>query len=140
MEVKEMNTKHIAYLLARVTMGINLLAHGLVRFPKLQGFQAWMLEYFHDSMLPIWTVKLWAGVLPFLEFGLGLGLILGLFTRKVLIGGAVIILVLIFGSCLKENWEWVSFQMIYAIYFFFLLIYVEYNHYSIDRVFFTNDK
>lgn len=132
-----MNTKHIAYLLARVTMGINLLVHGLVRFPKLQEFQAWMLEYFHDSMLPLWTVKIWAGILPFLEFSLGVGIVLGLFSRKVLVGGALVILVLIFGSCLKENWEWVSFQMIYALYFFFLLIYVEHNYYSIDRVIFT---
>lgn len=128
-----MRTKETAYLFARLSMGVNFLLHGLVRFPKLQGFKDWMLGYFKDSLLPLWSVEIWASILPFLEFGIGLLLIIGLCTKKTIIFGSSVIIVLIIGSCLKENWEWVSFQMIYSLYFFLLLIYYKYNHYSIDR-------
>lgn len=134
-----MKTKKLAYTLARLTMGVNFFAHGLVRLPKLQGFKNWMVEYFQDSILPLWSVKIWATLLPFFEFGIGFLLILGLFTHQTLLVGASVMLFLILGSCLKENWEWVGFQMIYALYFFFLLIYVEYNEYSVENIF-SKDK
>lgn len=125
--------KEFAYLLARVTMGINLLGHGLVRLPKLGEFKTWMQDYFQATPLPQSLVALWASVLPFLELGLGALIILGLISRKAFLGGAIVILILVFGSCLKENWEWVSIQMLYALYFFFLMLYIDYNQISIDN-------
>ncbi|PXY01823.1 DoxX family protein [Marinifilum breve] len=132
--------KELAFLLARVTMGINLLGHGLVRLPKLFDFKIWMLNSFQDTLLPASLVGVWASVLPFLELSIGILITAGLFTRKAIAGGAIIILILVFGSCLKENWEWVSFQMIYALYFFFLMVYIDYNQISIDNKIFKNNK
>lgn len=132
--------KELAFLLARITMGINLLGHGLVRLPKLFDFKIWMLDSFQDTLLPASLVGMWASLLPFLELSIGILITAGLFTRKAIAGGAIIILILVFGSCLKENWEWVSFQMIYALYFFFLLVYIDYNQISIDNKIFKNNK
>ncbi|WP_321281781.1 DoxX family membrane protein [Marinifilum fragile] len=132
--------KELAFLFARITMGINLLGHGLVRLPKLFDFKIWMLDSFQDTLLPASLVGMWASVLPFLELSIGILITAGLFTRKAIAGGAIIILILVFGSCLKENWEWVSFQMIYALYFFFLMVYIDYNQISIDNKIFKNNK
>lgn len=130
-----MKTKEIAFFLARFTMGINLLAHGLVRFPKLDVFRDWMVEHFQDSLLPDWAVSSWGTVLPYIEFAIGALLILGLFTRPAIIAGSVLMIVLIFGSCIRENWEWVDSQMLYALFFFFLLIYSEHNCGAVDNLF-----
>lgn len=132
--------KELAYLLARVTMGINLLGHGLVRLPKLVEFKIWMLSYFQDTLLPTQLVSLWARILPFGELALGILILAGLLTRKALVTAASMIIVLVFGSCLKENWEWVGFQMIYALYFFLLMVYISYNQISVDNKLLRNDK
>ncbi len=110
-----------AFALLRISMGINFLGHGLVRFSKLNSFKDWMITTFQDSLIPSFAVRIWGSTLPFLEFGIGALLILGLFTYRASIAGAVVITILLFGSCLIEQWEWVGFQMIYILFFYFII-------------------
>jgi len=56
-----------------------------------------------------------------------------LFTYRISILGALVIMTLIFGSCMIENWEWVSFQMIYALFFAILISQVEHNVFYVKR-------
>lgn len=128
------NNKEFAYALLRLAMGVNMFVHGLVRFPKLDEFSNWMVGYFQDTFLPEILVTILAYSIPFVEFIVGLLLILGLFTRQALLVGALLMVVLIFGSCLKENWEWAAFQMIYAIFFFMLSYFIELNKISLDKL------
>ncbi|QKJ23630.1 DoxX family protein [Poseidonibacter lekithochrous] len=127
-------TIELAYLILRLTMGANMFVHGIVRIPKLDSFNIWMVEYFQDTFLPDFLVSLLAYSIPFVELAVGIFLIVGLFTRQALLIGALLMAILVFGSCLKENWEWAAFQMIYALFFFTLSYLIELNKFSIDSI------
>ena len=45
-----------AYTLLRITMGVNFLGHGLVRFSKLDTFRNWMTGAFQNTILPSFSV------------------------------------------------------------------------------------
>lgn len=123
-----------AFVLLRIAMGVNFLGHGLSRFSKLNGFKDWMVTTFQDSLIPSFLVSAWGSILPFVEFGIGLLLILGLFTYRASIAGAIVITILLFGSTLIENWDWAGVQMIYALFFFFIISNVDKNNWSLDQL------
>lgn len=129
-----MNNLHLTYLLARSVIGVSMLGHGIVRLPKLSTFSNWMVETFQNSLMPLVVVKPFSLALPVLELITGLLLLSGLFTKTALVTGTSIMLALIFGSCLIEKWEFVSFQMFYGLFFSLLLAYIQYNRYSLDHL------
>lgn len=135
---KTVNEKNIeiAYLILRLTMGFNMFAHGLVRLPKLDAFNSWMVGLFENSMLPIVLVKPFGYALPIIELIVGICLILGFQTAKSIHAGGLIIAALVFGSCMIEKWDMAGGQMLYAIFFFILAVYLNKNTYSLDKVFF----
>lgn len=128
-----LNNQKIPALILRIAMGINFLGHGLVRLPKLPGFKTWMQEAFAGSLMPVGLVGVWASILPFLEFGIGVLLIIGLFTRFALYAGSLVLICLVLGSCLIEKWEWVGVQMIYILFIHFILNNAEMKYLSIDH-------
>ena len=125
------------FLILRLAIGASMFGHGLVRLPKLSKFSAWMVTSFEKSMIPGVLVTPFSYVLPVAEFLIGLLLILGLFTRLSLVAGGVVMILLIFGTTMIENWEALPSQLIHAAFFAVLLNYVAtYNGYSLDNVFF----
>jgi uncharacterized membrane protein YphA (DoxX/SURF4 family) len=72
--------RRLAYLLLRLTLGLNILLHGAVRLPALGAFAAGMVQQFADSPLPAMAVRLFGLLLPFLETAIGLLLTIGLWT------------------------------------------------------------
>lgn len=123
------------YLLLRLGIGFSMFGHGLVRLPKLDKFSGWMVQSFEKSMLPASLVMPFSYFLPIAEFLVGLTLIIGLFTRYSLIAGAIVMLMLIFGTTMIENWEALPSQLIHIAFFAVLLNYVpQYNGYSADRI------
>lgn len=92
-----------------------------------------MVELFQSSLLLAWLVEPYATVLAFFEFFVGLLLILGLFTHKAAIAGAVLMIVLIFGFCLVEQWDWVGFQTLHALIFYLLIVKGAHNTIEFDR-------
>jgi len=120
--LKAFTNQQLAYFLARLALGVNLLLHGFVRLPKLSGFVSGMEKQFFGSMIPGFLVTPMAWLIPPVELVLGAMLILGLWTRAALIGSAVLMIVLISGCCLIENWSAVGSQMVYVL-FICLLIY-----------------
>ncbi|MGC5745212.1 DoxX family protein [Chryseobacterium sp. NFX27] len=125
--------KNIAYFLLRVSMGVNLLGHGIARIPKLFVFAEGMIKGFEKSWLPQSFVYLFSTALPFLEFIIGGMLILGLKTRLANFAGAGLIIMLLFGSSTVENWESMGIQMIYALFFYVLISRTEDNCYALDH-------
>jgi len=129
-----MNNNELAYLIARASIGISMFTHGLVRFPKINKFSDWMTGQFQSSMLPETIVRPFSYALPFLEFFVGILLILGLFTRFGLLLGGCIMLMLLFGTGMIENWEAVPSQLIHSAFFAVLLASITYNRFSIDTL------
>lgn len=125
--------KPLPYLLLRLLAGMSLFGHGLVRIPKLAGFSTWMVGQFKDSMLPEALVTPFSYALPFAELITGALLLIGLFTRWVLVSGCLIMLTLIFGSSLIEEWGSIPSQLLHGFILAILLQYIEANTYSIDH-------
>lgn len=125
--------KNTAYFLLRVSMGVNLLGHGLARIPKLSVFAEGMTKSFEKSWLPQHFVHLFSITLPFLEFVIGAMLVLGFKTKIANFAGAGLIIALLFGSSTIENWEAMGIQMIYALFFYILISRQEDNSYSLDQ-------
>lgn len=126
------DNSQLVYLFFRLAMGISMLTHGLVRLPKWKAFASGMTDSFSQSMLPEPLVLATGYAVPLVEFLLGITLILGLFTRYSAIAGSVLMLVLLFGSGMVENWNAMPSQLIHLAYFAALLIYLPKNSLAID--------
>lgn len=124
--------EQLSYALLRITIGVAMIGHGLVRIPKLEVFAGGMVKMF-DGVLPVALVTPFGYVLPFIEFAIGALLILGLLTRTTLVAGAVLMMVLILGSCLLEKWEFVGTQLLYGFLYFVLLRFLSFNAYAVDN-------
>lgn len=122
----------IGYLIARLVIAMSMFGHGVARIPKLTAFSNGMASGFQNTILPASLVHLFGMALPIFEFLVGVFLIFGFFTREAIIIGAVIIVLLIFGSSLTEKWDAVAIQMFYGLYFAILFTHLPYNIYSVD--------
>lgn len=129
-----MENNTIAFVLLRLAVAASMFGHGLVRLPKLSGFSHWMVSSFEKSMLPGALVLPFSYILPIAEFVVGLLLILGLFTRLSLIGGALIMIALILGTTLIEDWHSLPSQLIHAAFFAVLLVFIRYNGFALDKL------
>lgn len=128
------NNSQWGFLIARLAAGMSMFGHGLVRLPKLNGFSHWMVGQFQKSMLPEVIVTPFSYVLPFAEFAVGILLLLGLFTRASLIAGGFVMIALIFGSSMIEEWNAIPSQLLHTAFFAILLCFTEqYNHFSLDN-------
>jgi thiosulfate dehydrogenase [quinone] large subunit len=125
----------ITFLLLRLTIAASMLGHGLVRLPKLSAFSNWMVTSFEKSILPKMLVIPFSYVLPLAEFTVGVLLFTGLFTRPASIAGAIIMIILIFGTTMLENWEAVPSQLIHVTFYAVLLQFSQYNVWALDNLF-----
>jgi thiosulfate dehydrogenase [quinone] large subunit len=127
--------KIAAYALLRVTLGTNIAMHGLVRMiasPAL--FISKLTMQFAASPLPQPLIHAFGQGLPWLEALFGLLLLIGLRTRAAIIGGALVMLVLTFGSTLIQDWQAASTQLLYSAIYAALLFLLRFNGWSIDAV------
>lgn len=112
----------IGYFLFRITIGVNIFFHGFMRL--LTGLSAWegsTAAAFADTYLPMPLVHLFLYSLPYFEVVLGAAMTLGLFTRWAMIGGAVMMLALVYGNTARQEWGTVGNNMLYALYFWIML-------------------
>ena len=123
----------LAYLFLRATLGLNILVHGLSRIASgTAAFAATLVQQFHATPLPSGMVSAFAHALPWLEAAIGLLVLLGAATRFALCAGAVLILVLTFGSTLHQDWDVAGLQLIYAAVYAALLAFRDKNEFSVD--------
>lgn len=129
-----MKNAPISYVLARLPIGMSMLGHGIVHLPKLHEFSDWMVGSFGDSFLPASLVMPFSYALPVVELNIGFLLLVGLFTRQAIVLGSMLMVILIFGSCMLEDWQNVFVQMMYGFYFAVLLFLErKHNRYSFDH-------
>ena len=113
----------IAYALFRMTLGMNFFFHGSMRL--ITGLGAWVATqvpmFTEQPVLPMALVQGFLYVLPFIEATIGTLLLLGLYTRGALIAGALVVITLIFGTGIRQEWGSVGAQTLYGIYFYLLI-------------------
>lgn len=123
------------YLVLRIAMGLNMLGHGGIRiFGNYTGFHDWIMKTFAESSMPLPLVSLTGWIIPPVEFVVGLLLILGLKTRAALWAGSGLMMMLIMGSCMIQNWEILGIQMIYVFLYAILLAFISNNTKAIDTL------
>jgi len=128
-----MNTT--VFLLLRTGIAISMFGHGLVRLPKLAAFSQWMVGSFEKSILPKALVIPFSYALPITEFAVGLLLLTGLFTKPALLICSLVILVLLFGTAMIENWEAIPSQLLHLLICAVLLQFAESNTWALDCLF-----
>ena len=128
--------RRLAYGVLRLTMGINILIHGVGRVfgPGAGAFAAQTGREFAGTVLPQGLVHAFLSALPVVETTLGILITLGLFTRWALILGGLVIAALVFGTALRSDWTTVGIQLIYAITYYFLLANVVDDYFSLDNL------
>src|SRR5579864_8972722 len=124
----------IAYTILRLSFGANIMLHGVSRLlVGHAGFLAYLNHYFEKTpMVPASLLPAFAWVLPPVETGLGLLLIVGLWTRFALIAGGLVLLMLVIGTNLAQDWNVAGLQLIYAFLYCYLLVHRGRNVVSID--------
>ncbi|NHE58151.1 DoxX family membrane protein [Cyclobacterium plantarum] len=127
--------KSLSFIFIRLGVGISMLGHGLVRIPKISNFSSGMVDSFNGSYLPEFIIVPFSLVLPFLEFLLGLMLLLGWHTRMAGILGGVLMLFLMFGTAMIENWGALPSQMIHLLFFIFVYEFNDKNAWALDSIF-----
>ena len=124
----------IAYALFRITLGVNMFFHGFMRIISDTG--AWVegqVVTFSDSFLPEMWVRIFLHMLPYYELVLGTLLTLGLFTWWSSVGGALMMLVLLFGNTTRQDWGTAGNNMHYTLYFCLLIAASAWDSYCLDN-------
>ena len=126
----------IAYTILRVSFGANIMLHGVSRIVMGHAaFLAYLTHYFEKtSYVPVSMLSSFATVQPWVELILGLLLMIGLATRLSLIAGGLVILCLVIGTNLAQDWLVSGVQLIYAFLYYYLLVHLDQNRYSIDAL------
>jgi thiosulfate dehydrogenase (quinone) large subunit len=124
----------IAYTILRVSFGANIMLHGVSRIVMGHAaFLAYLTHYFEKApYFPASMLSMFATVQPWVETILGLLLVIGLATRFSLIAGGLVIMSLVIGTNLAQDWLVSGLQLIYAFLYYYLLAHIEQNRYSID--------
>ena len=126
----------IAYTILRLSFGANIMLHGVSRL--LNGrpaFLAYLNHYFeHAHLIPASSLPAFGTVLPWVETTLGLLLMIGLFSRFTMIAGALVMLCLVIGTNLAQDWVVSGLQLIYCFLYYYLLVHLEENTISVDAM------
>ena len=125
----------LAYAAFRITLGMNIFFHGAMRL--ITGLDAWATMeaglFTKQPILPMWSVSLFLHVLPFVEVVLGVLTFAGFYTRWALIAGSVMMLILVFGNDVRQDWNTVGNNMHYVLYYVGLIAALKYNAFAVDN-------
>ncbi|MBU8895201.1 DoxX family membrane protein [Corallococcus sp. H22C18031201] len=121
------------HALLRVTLGLNIFLHGVVRLVSGPGaFSATLVKAFAGSLMPELLVRPFALALPFAETAVGLLVTLGLRTRPALAAGGLLMMALVVGTALRSEWETLGVQMLYVALYAALLGTARFGRCSVD--------
>jgi len=124
--------RSLAYALARIGLGINIALHGLTRLPHLGAFAAGLVPEFSHTFLPGPLVEATGYLIVVGEALIGLLVLFGLWLRPALVAGLLLMLLLQFGTCLRQEWNTAGLQLPYLGYYAALIATVRYDRWSVD--------
>jgi thiosulfate dehydrogenase (quinone) large subunit len=122
------------YTLLRLALGFSIFFHGVQRFvdgldrfarPEIAAFS-------HVAGMPHALVPFVVYLIPIVETIAGAAILLGFVTYYGLLAEGILMLVLIFGTCMQGNWAVLAMQMPYPIIIFLLLMTSRLNVVSVD--------
>jgi thiosulfate dehydrogenase [quinone] large subunit len=132
----ESRNRRTAYAIFRVTLGLNIFLHGFVRIlTGSSAFEAHTEQLFTNTFLPAGQVHFFLSILPYIEAAVGSLIFVGLFTFWALVAGALLMLVLIFGTAARQDWTTVGIQTAYGLFYYFLISRNQDNWVAIDCLF-----
>jgi thiosulfate dehydrogenase [quinone] large subunit len=126
--------RSLAYALARMGLGLNIALHGLVRLPHVAGFAAGLRPEFSQTFLPGALVELTGYGIVIGEAVVGLLVLFGLWLRPSLIAGILLMVLLEFGTCLRQEWNTAGLQLTYVAFYAALIATARYDACSVDRL------
>ena len=92
-EIMHRCRKVTSYALLRITLGLNICMHGIIRWAAgLRSFAESLLPMFQKTPLPAWSVYSFGCLLPIVEATVGACVLFGFQTRRALISGSVLML------------------------------------------------
>lgn len=124
----------LAYVLLRIVFGVNFFNHGFTRIANLSGFAQLMVDMFQDTFVPEVLVRVPGLLVPIVELIGGLLVTIGLFTQAALVTLFGLMIVLMYGVTLLQNWDTAGSQLIYCLVLFVLIAGNSFNGFSIDRI------
>ncbi len=125
----------LGYTVLRLALGLDILMHGLSRFiAGLDRFALPTINEFAHTVLPRALVVPMVYTIPFVETAAGALILVGLCTRYALLLNALLILVLIFGTTIRQDWNVLSQQIVYPIIIFLLLLFRRFDVLSVDQL------
>jgi thiosulfate dehydrogenase [quinone] large subunit len=127
---------HFATLVLRLMFGLMFLTAGLSKFGNLEGFRQYILGEFGNTILAGPMLEVFARALPFVEFGLGVLLTLGLLTRPALVVAGLTLLALFFGKWIVQDFATSAQNALYLLIAVYTLRHADENHYSLDALLF----
>ena len=107
-----------AYFLLRLVIGLDFFMHGFARIltgTGLSGFANGMVTSMASTPLLPSVVQAAGYTIPCVELLIGTLLLLGLFTRAALTLALLLMLLLMFGITLKQDWNTAGSQLLYAL-------------------------
>lgn len=107
-----------AYVLLRLVTGMDFFGHGFARIftgTHLSGFAHWMVGDMAKAPLPASLVLATGFVVPCVELLIGALLLTGVATRFALTLGFLLLLVLMFGVTMKQDWNVAGQQLLYGL-------------------------
>jgi thiosulfate dehydrogenase (quinone) large subunit len=122
----------LAQALARLGLGVNIALHGFVRLPDLSGFAADMQKQFAETFLPGSLVYIAGYCIGIGEAIIGTLLVLGLWLRPALVAGSLLMILLLTGTCLLQNWSIAALQLGYLAFYATLLATASCDRFSIE--------
>lgn len=128
----ESRDQRLAYVLLRLITGVNFFGHGFARIftgTHLGGFAHWMVGDMARAPLPAGLVLATGYVVPCVELAVGVLLLVGLATRYALIVAMLLIMLLMFGITMKQEWNVAGQQLLYGLVLAVLL----YGRAQLDR-------
>jgi hypothetical protein len=97
------------------------LANSALEARNRPAFEIQTEKLFTATFLPAGQVHFFLSVLPYIEAAAGALMLLGLFTFWALVAGALLMLVLIFGTGARQDWATVGLQTTYGLFYYFLI-------------------
>jgi thiosulfate dehydrogenase [quinone] large subunit len=124
----------LAHAFARVTLGTNILVHGLSRIGHIGAFAAGLRPEFSQTFLPGPLVEATGYGIVLAEVGIGFLVLVGLGLRAALVAGLLLMLLLQFGTCLRQDWNAAAIQLTYVGLYAALLATLHCDRYSVDGI------
>lgn len=110
--------QRVAYVMLRVVAGMDFFGHGFARIftgTRLGGFAHWMVGDMAKAPLPANLVLAIGYVVPWVELVLGLMLLFGVGVRFALVTALLLMLLLMFGITMKQDWTVAGDQLLYSL-------------------------